>query len=90
MTLDISATGPEIFAQETLAGFQSPANPFIWLCLIYGLILTVSYMQMQKGVMVLGVRKGRRGAWRVHMGCGGGVWVVKGGVASRFLEIYIM
>lgn len=58
MTLDISPTGPEIFAQETLAGFQSPANPFICLRLIYGLILTVSYMQMQKGVMVLGVEKG--------------------------------
>lgn len=73
MTLDISATGPEIFAQETLAGFQSPANPFICLRLIYGLILTVSYMQMQKGVMMLGVRKGRgaiEGVWGVGWGLG--------------------
>lgn len=77
MTLDISPTGPEIFAQETLAGFQSPANPFICLHLIYGLILTVSYMQMQKGVMVVGVGVvgvyGGEGRW----GC-------------RLLEIYIM
>lgn len=48
MTVDISQTGPEIFARETLRGFQSPANPFICLRLIYGLILTVSYMQMQE------------------------------------------
>lgn len=48
MTVDISQTGPEIFARETLRGFQSPTNPFICLQLIYGLILTVSYMQMQE------------------------------------------
>lgn len=82
MTLDISPTGPEIFAQETLAGFQSPANPFICLHLIYGLILTVSYMQMLEEVMVLeGVGWGWEGGWRMEGG---------GEVGSRFLEIYIM
>lgn len=37
----------QAFAQEALRGFQSPANPFICLPLIYDLILTVFSMQMQ-------------------------------------------
>lgn len=89
MTLDISPTGPEIFAQETLAGFQSPANPFICLRLIYGLILTVSYMQMLGEVMVLeGVVWGAKGEGLCECVCvlwGGGL-----GWGPRFLEIYIM
>lgn len=56
-----STVGLQIFAQEALRGFQSPANPFIRLPLIYGLILTVFSMQML----------------RVGMGCGGsGIYIM--------------